>query len=268
MSKRKVIISILLVTVIPLFLLINYGRNKYVVPILMYHSVNPQSDPLIKRLILTPQAFERQMRFLKEHKYNVLTLESVVRLIKDKKKIPPGTVAITFDDGYRDSYTYAFPILKKYDLPATMFIIVREVERPQGDRLSWAEVKEMQESGIISFGSHAIGPDPLIKIESEEGLKIQILGSKRILEEKLGRKVNIFSYPEGMFDDRIRQLVIEAGYLAAVATKAKGYAYGDIFALKRLRISEKDSNSLIFAVRISGFYTFMKERDKSRHGKK
>ena len=269
MSKRKVIIGIFAIATASSLLLINYARQKYVVPIIMYHSVNPQPNPEIKRLIVSPETFKRQMRFLKEHKYNVLPLEAVVSFIKDRKRFPPRTVAITFDDGYRDNYIYAFPVLKKYNLPATIFIIVNEVERPQGDRLGWREIKEMQDSGIISIGSHTIGPEPLVKIKSKEEVKRQIFDSKKILEQKLGSKVNIFSYPEGMFDAKIRQLVIDAGYIAAVATKpGERYPDDDVFALKRIRISENASNMFIFAVETSGFYSFMKEKSKSKHGKK
>jgi len=90
-------------------------------------------------------------------------------LIEQKNTIPTRTISITFDDGYRDNYTYAFPILKKYGLPATVFIIVNEVGRL--DRLSWDEIKEMQDSGIITFGSHTLGPEPLIKISSKAELR-------------------------------------------------------------------------------------------------
>jgi len=243
-------------------------RNEYVVPIIMYHSVNPKSDPLMKRLIVSPETFERQMRFLKRHHYNVLPLETLVQLIKEEN-VPPKAVAITFDDGYKDNYAYAFPVLKKYNLPATIFIIVNEAGRPQADRLSWDEIKAMQGSGLITFGSHALGPEPLINVKSKEEVKMQVSGSKKILEQKLARKVNLFSYPEGMFDAGTRQLVIDAGYLAAVATKpGKKYSACDVFALKRIRISENASNMLIFAVETSGFYTFMKGRSKFKYGKK
>jgi peptidoglycan/xylan/chitin deacetylase (PgdA/CDA1 family) len=269
MSKRRRLTGVLgVIIVIAVVLFINFLRQAYVVPIIMYHSVNPKSDPVMKRLIVSPKTFERHMRFLKEYHYNVLPLEALAKLIKEKK-IPPKTIAITFDDGYRDNYTYAFPVLKKYNLPATIFIIVNEVGRPQADRLSWEEIRVMQESGLITFGSHTLGPEPLIDIKSKEEVKRQIYDSKKILEEKLAREVNLFSYPGGMFDAGIRQLVIDAGYLAAVSTKpGKQYPTDDVFALKRVRISENASNTLIFAFEASGFYTFMKGRSKLKYEKK
>jgi len=198
------------------------------------------------------------MRFLKEHRYNVLPLELVADLVTDERKIPPKTLAITFDDGYKDNYIYAFPVLKKYSLPATVFVIVEEVGR--SDRLNWDEIKEMQDTGIITFGSHALGPEPLVNIRYAHDLKKQIFDSQKILEEKLGRKVYAFSYPEGRFNDKIKQLVKSCGYKLAVATNpGRKFPNDDIFALKRLRISENAGNLFIFWVETSGYYNFIRE---------
>jgi peptidoglycan/xylan/chitin deacetylase (PgdA/CDA1 family) len=200
------------------------------------------------------------MSFLKRHGYRVIPLADLAALIKGGRRIPPKTVAITFDDGYKDNFTYAFPILKKYGLPATIFVIYGEVSRPQADRLSWEEIRLMQDSGLIDFGSHTLGAKPLVDIESAQELKRQIVDSKAKLEEKLGRPVDLFSYPEGRFNDTIRAWVVEAGYRAAVATNpGKKFANNDTFVLKRLRISSNCDNLLIFWVETSGYYNFMRE---------
>ena len=118
----------------------------------------------------------------------------------------------------------------------------------------------MQESGLITIGSHTIGPEPLINIKSEDELKKQIFDSKKILEEKLGRPANLFSYPGGFFNKHIKDLVIAAGYKGAVATSpGKRYPNNDIFALKRLRISESTRNLFVFWFEITGYYKFTQE---------
>lgn len=242
---------------------ISLFSKQYAVPILMYHSVNPVSDKERNRLIVPADVFERQMRFLKEHHYNVVSLDSLIPFLEAKKKVPSKTVAITFDDGYKDNYTYAFPVLKKYQLPATVFIIVREVGRSQGDRLSWGQIKEMQDSGLVNIGSHAIGPDPLYKMKTEGELRRQIFDSKKILEDELGREVSAFSYPEGMFDQHMRELVKEAGYKMAVATKpGKEYANDDLFALKRQRVSANSGDGIVFWAQASGYYQFFKGKKR------
>jgi len=244
-----------------------FVRTQFVAPIIMYHSVSPQAQPE-NRLAVRPETFARQMRFLKTHHYNVVPLEAVAAMIKEKKTLPPKTIAITFDDGYKDNFTYAYPVLKEFNLPATVFIIVHEVERPQNDRLSWKEIEQMCDSGLIDIGSHAIGPEPLVNIKSDSEVRRQIFDSRKILEEKLARKVTLFSYPEGLFNEKIRQLVIDAGYGAAVATKARGFSGGDVFALKRIRISENAGNEFVFAFELSGYYPFLKGYKNQKHGKK
>jgi peptidoglycan/xylan/chitin deacetylase (PgdA/CDA1 family) len=205
------------------------------------------------------------MRFLKNRHYNVVPLGSLSGLLKDNNKIPSRTVAITFDDGYKDNYIYAYPILKKLGLPATIFIIIQEVDRPLNDRLSWDQIKQMRDSGLIFFGSHAVGPDPLYKMKTENELRRQIFDSKRMLEEELGCEVLAFSYPEGMFDAHMKDLVKEAGYKIAVATSpGKKYANDDLFALKRVRISANSGDSVVFWAQASGYYTFFKDKKRKK----
>lgn len=255
--KRRIKAVVFGIIFLGVLFLIGFVKGQYVAPIIMYHSIDPNATAE-NRLAITPENFQRQMSFLKNHHYNVLTLESLASLIKEKKRIPSKSIAITFDDGYKDNYFYAFPILKKYNLPATIFIIVNEIGRP--DRLSWDEIKEMQDSGLITFGSHTLGHEHLPDIKSEQDLKKQIFDSKSILEEKLNKKITIFSYPNGGFSDRVRRLVIDAGYKLAVATNpGKKFANDDIFALKRLRISATSDNLFVFWVEISGYYNFMRE---------
>ncbi|MDP2905817.1 MAG: polysaccharide deacetylase family protein [Candidatus Omnitrophota bacterium] len=259
MFKPKRLIGISIVIIALAAAIAGFIRLQYVVPVVMYHSVSDVVDHK-NRTHVSTAVFERQMRFLKNHHYNVIPLAKAAEFIINKKKIPAKTIAITFDDGYKNNYTHAYPILKKYNLPAAIFIILDEVGRPQGDRLDWAEIKEMRASGLITIGSHALGPEPLINYKSEEMLRRQIFDSKRLLEQNLGAQVDIFSYPGGMFNAEIRRMVIDAGYkLAAATNPGKDYPSDDIFAIKRLRISENAGDLFVFGVETSGFYTFMKE---------
>ena len=257
-KKIKLVIAGLLI--FSVIYIILFARRQYVIPIIMYHSVSPNADPE-NRLVVSPGTFERQMRYLKNHKYNVVSLKEVAYLLTHNVKIPSKTIAITFDDGYRDNFQYAFPVLKKYNLPATIFIILNEVGRSQQDRLSWEEIIIMRDSGLITFGSHALGPEPLINIKSADELKRQIFESKRLLEDKLKEKVDIFSYAGGMHNDAIKNLVAEAGYKIAVVTNpGKKFPNNDVLALKRLRISENAKNLFIFWIETSGYYNFIREQ--------
>lgn len=260
---KKLILFTGLVFLAAIILLVILVRQRYIAPIIMYHYVHYGAQAKDK-LVVTPETFQRQMRFLKERHYNVIPLEALAVLIKEKRKIPARTIAITIDDGHKDNYNHIFPVLKKYNLPATMFVIVNEIGRSQNDRLSWGEIKEMQDSGLISFGSHALGPEPLVNIKSDEEIKRQVFESKKLLEEKLGKEVKIFSYPEGLFNAKIKKMVMEAKYLAAAATSPGiSSPSGDIFALKRLRISQNAGNLFIFYIQASGYYGPVREFQRS-----
>lgn len=252
--KRLIIWASVAVT---LACLVVFVKQRYMLPIVMYHSVVPM---VAKGNLLTVSAgtFEKQMSFLKRHQYNVVRLEAVRDYILGNKKIPGRTIALTFDDGYKDNYTYAFPILKKYNFPATVFIIVSEVGSP--DRLSWEEIKEMQDSGLITFGSHTFTHPFLDNLKSTQDLKREIFGSKIALEEKLGKPVEIFSYPIGRFNAQVIQEVKDAGYQVAVVTNpGKKLPDNNVLALKRLRLSENSRSMFIFWFETTGYYNFIRE---------
>lgn len=264
---KKLIIFISLILIALGVYLVNSVRQRYIVPIIMYHYIHPNPDSK-DRLTVSPETFDQQMRFLKERRYNVISLEKLATLIKDKKKIPSRTIAITIDDGHKDIYNYAFPVLKKYNFPATVFVIIDEIDRPQDDRLNWNQIKKMQDSGVVTIGSHALGAEPLINIQSEEELKRQIFESRKILEEKLKKEINTFSYPEGFFNAKIKKMVMDAGYKLAVATTPGIHSPSDdVFALKRVRISSNSSNLFIFYIEVSGYYAPIREYQRYRKGK-
>jgi peptidoglycan/xylan/chitin deacetylase (PgdA/CDA1 family) len=257
MFKRKKLAFVLGLVAVLSLCGAGFMRGQYVLPIAMYHSVAPVV-PEGNRLIVSVKTFERQMAFLKKNGYNAVTLDEAARMINEKNRIPARTIVLTFDDGNRDNYTYAFPILKKYRIPATIFIIVSKVGEP--DKLNWEQIKEMRDSGLVVFGSHSLNHPFLENIEDGEILKKEIKDSKNILEENLKKEVSTFSYPCGRLNSRVRQEVVSAGYKAAVVTNpGKNCPDDDIFALKRLRISENASNMFVFWIETSGYYNFIRE---------
>ena len=253
---RRVGIVVVVLAVLITCAVVTLHSVAYIPPILMYHSISPQQPS--DTLHVSQPTFQRQMGFLRKNKYNVIPLESLAALIREKRKIPPKTVAITFDDGRKDNYTFAFPILRHYRLPATIFVIVNEVTRP--DRLTWEEIRAMDQSGVITIGSHTLDHPYLLEINSTDELTRQIFDSKAALESHLGRPVEAFSYPIGGFNAQIRKIVMDAGYRCSVATApGKHYPNDDIFALKRIKITEKANNLFVFRVQTSGYYTFFKD---------
>lgn len=256
--RRIVFLSLVLVAVMAISA-VTFVRRAYVVPVLMYHSIGNEAK--MTKLFVSPESFEREMKFLCKNRYNVVGLEKIVSYIENKEKIPPKTVAITFDDGYYNNYKYAYPILKRYKLPATLFIIVDKIGRPGW--LDWRELREMSDSGIFTIGSHTMAHYWLPSLGTKK-LEYELVSSKKILEERLGKKVDLFCYPLGAFDQRARDAVIRAGYRSAVATNpGKSYPSNDRYAIKRVRISNTSDNLFVFWIESSGFYTWVKEHRDS-----
>ena len=232
-------------------------RKQYMLPIVMYHSILP-SVPADSPLVVSAKTFERQMSFLKNNKYAVLSLDQAAAQIAQRKKAIGRVVVLTFDDGYVDNYLYAFPILKKYGLQATIFLIVGEIGKP--GKLDMDQILEMQDSGLITFGSHSMSHPFLDSIKSAPELVKEISSSKKVLEGLLGKPVAAFAYPLGRLNKDVRQRVIDAGYRIAVTTNpGKSIHNNDIFVFKRLRISENAGNLFVFWFETSGYYNIFRE---------
>lgn len=249
--KRYRSFIILAVFVIAGFL---WAKEQYVVPVIMYHRIDDKAG--ISKLSVTPESFRDQISFLKRHDYNVVKLEELAELVREKK-IPYKTIAITFDDGYENNYTCAYPVLKEMGIPATIFISPALIGHER--YLTWDQIIEMSESGVVSIGSHAMTHAYLPGL-AEQKLDVEIVDSKRAIESHTRREVFSFSYPIGAFDDRVKEKVRKAGYKIAVATNpGNDYPDHDLFAMKRVRISRTSDSMLVFWIETSGFYTWIKE---------
>ena len=210
--------------------------------IICYHCVKDEGNPNLRPAKIAD--FEKQMQYLSKV-YNPISLDKMAQHIQDGTSLPSKAIAITFDDGYRDNYENAYPILRKYNIPATFFLTTGFIgtgQIPRWDKeyytddktlmLSWQQVREMSGNGI-TFGSHTLTHPFLTRISRKQAQK-EIRLSKEIIEQKTGMPITTFSYPSGNFDSDIKQIVKEAGYSAAVST-IPGYnsTHDDVHALKR-----------------------------------
>jgi len=217
--------------------------------ILMYHSISDNPSDLHS---VSPTAFEKQMRFLAK-KCNVISLDRLVHCFNVKGMLPDNAVVITFDDGLADTYTAAYPVLKKYDLPATVFVapnwvspcgISQRHEARLGERhyMTWNQIQEMSQNGI-SIGAHTMSHCSLPTLTPEEAHS-EILESKTRLEQQLGQPVKFFAYPYGAFRDLspdIVRMVAESGYTCAVTSLSGVNGPGlNIYALRRIEIEVGD----------------------------
>lgn len=232
-----------------------YLPAQYVVPVIMYHKIDENSAT--SALSVSPRSFERQMNFLKKHKYNVVPVVDVAHMLRDKRRIPPKTIAITFDDGYENNYTYVYPVLKKLDLPATIFVVTDWVGRD--GYMTWDQIKEITQNSKIAIGNHTKTHPHLPSLNDGE-IGGEVYSSKLILEEKLNRPVDMLSYPGGGFDEKTIGRAKVHNYEGAVATNpGRKHRSDDPYAIKRLRISKTSDSLFVFWIETSGWYTWIKE---------
>jgi len=234
--------------------------------ILMYHSIGEAQAEKKNSLNISLKSFEQQMEFLRANHYRVIPLLELKNLLKENKKIPPKTVVLTFDDGYENNYTNAFPILKKYNFPATIFVTVNylEKERMMYDRvyrfLTKKMIHEMSDSGLIVIGSHALEHRYLPSISDESELWKEINDSKGILEKILKKPVEAFCYPVGGHTPLLEAMVKKSGYqIAVIIAPEKGERRDNLYALGRIKMTENSGNPVALWVKLSGYYLRLKE---------
>jgi peptidoglycan/xylan/chitin deacetylase (PgdA/CDA1 family) len=209
-----------------------WRRNKPGIPILMYHNIgNPPRQEKNKKLWVSTKKFRQQMQYLKKHGYNSITFKEL-----KNKSLPNNPVIITFDDGAKNNYTHAFPILKEFNFKACIFLTTQRYE------FSLEQLKEMQDYGI-EFGSHTKSHPNLLQITKYDA-KQEIEESKKILEEELNTEILVFAYPygQGTYDEEIKQIVKNAGYSFACGIKQGKVTLPikDLYCLKRLLIRSDD----------------------------
>jgi peptidoglycan/xylan/chitin deacetylase (PgdA/CDA1 family) len=222
--------------------------------ILFYHRVSDDDDPLA----VAPARFRRQMELLAAEGFDVVDLERAVALL-EAGALPPRTVALNFDDGYGDVAENALPVLESLGFRATVFVPTGVVEGAalfpwyelQPPVLGWDEIVELDRGGTLRFEAHTVTHPNLLAV-SDEAARQEIRQSKLELEAKLGRTVEAFCYPAGLYGARERELVLEAGYRAAVTCEPGVNIPGaDLLTLRRRQIDPADT-LLDFRAKLGG----------------
>ncbi|MFB2939028.1 polysaccharide deacetylase family protein [Aerosakkonemataceae cyanobacterium BLCC-F154] len=202
------------------------------VPILMYHSIGVKRR---NNLFVAPDKFAQQIKHLHKAGYQTICFQTLEEHWKSGKPLPAKPILLTFDDGYKDNYTIAFPILKKYRSKATIFVISNFVG--DANHLSQNQIKEMIKSGLIDIGAHTKTHPDLTTIPSAKMYR-EIFGSRQILTKYTGKPVIAFAYPIGLYNYEVVKATGAARYKFAVTTKP-GYAHAKQgwLTLHRVRIN-------------------------------
>ncbi len=185
------------------------------VPILVYHIVRPSypdDSAEVRALAHTPEVFDAQMTYIQDAGYHLISFRDLSDHFQYGTSLPQKPMILSFDDGWKDQFEYAFPILLKHHYTATFFVFTNSIGKRSF--LSWDNLKTLRDAGM-TIGSHSRSHPYLTHITNPAALADEIFGSKKILEKNLGITVNEFAYPFGQYNQAIIALVQQAGYTSA-----------------------------------------------------
>ena len=212
--------------------------------VLNYHMVNS----MYISLSIEPEDFDWQMKYLVEHGYHTISPDELYDFLAGQGTLPDRPVLITFDDGYEDNYTNAYPILKKYNLKATIFVVTGFLSKRKG-YLTWDQLREMEQNGI-TIESHTVTHAPLPDLPDER-IRKELVESKQQAEAELGHPIEFIAYPTGVHDLHIVGIAQEAGYKGGFTVKYSNVdRTSNVYALERVPIFRTGATNEDFVDRL------------------
>ena len=218
-----------------------YYNGYRTVPVLCYHQFSPGSRAS-NQVSVSERDFEQQMAYLADNNFQVIPLAQLEKMLARKLAIPPKAVVITIDDGYRSIYNIAYPILKKYNLPATVFLYTDFVGGSAA--LSWKQLRELKESELIDIQSHtkthtslALQRDDRDQASYQNRIRDEIFVAERALKKQLDIKARYLAYPYGDSSTYAVETLKKADYRLALTVKRGGNpAFANPHLLRRTMI--------------------------------
>lgn len=194
------------------------------VPILCYHNFDPSKTG---SMTVSTRKFQEQLQYLQDHDIKVISLQELVDYLHGKGSIPDKAVVITADDGRDTVYKYMLPIVRKYDVPVTLFIYPSSISNASY-AMTWSQLRELQDTGLFDIQGHTYW-HPNFKQEKkrlsekayDEFVSRQLVTSKNIIEKKLDTKVTLLAWPHGIFDQYLDNAAENSGYVMAFSIEGK-----------------------------------------------
>lgn len=217
-----------------------YSDGYQTIPILCYHRFSPNRSS--DKITVSEDTFDKQMAYLKNNGYNVITLKQLNDFIELRRKPPKNSIVLTIDDAIKSVKTIAYPILKKYGFSAVIFVNTDNTKIKQNSVfLNWDELKELKNSGVFEIESHTASHGDLTTM-SDEQLQRELGDSKRIMAERLGVNSRFVAYPYGLFNSKVLNIMKKYDYkLGFTVIRGANGAFNHPYALNRSMIynSEK-----------------------------
>ena len=240
----------------------NYIYSKFMgnrIFIVGYHSVRPkiEIDDSVKKVSVDTKMFEDQIKYLINHGHTIIHFSDLAQ-IKNKKTKKP--TIIYFDDGFKDNVLYVLPILKKYNVTGTFFVVPKFADESGGQYMNWEDIKKLSSSGM-EIGSHTYSHAILTSIDTRL-VSGELVSSKEKIEKEIGNHITTFSYPKGRFNKDIAELVSQAGYLYAITTQYGTNSFDAVvnnqYVLKKIapRVYENINDFIVRLYSFNIFYDF------------
>lgn len=210
---------------------------KYSVPegvsVLMYHMIGNEPG---NAAIMTEANLRIQMNYLRDHGYHPITMQELYDYVTKGAPLPEKPVCITFDDGYLDSCTIVYPLMKEYGFPWTLFLITDDVGKPY-NRMTWDQLREMANSHTVTIANHTLSHPKLHNLATRAEKEKEIVEANKALKYQLGIDNVWLAYPYGDYDDEVIDICKKAGIKMAVTTDAGRVHVGSFpYDLKRAYI--------------------------------
>lgn len=199
------------------------------VPVLMYHMIGDEEG---NPAVMSEENFRWQMAYLAENGYHPITMQELYDYVTKEAPLPEKPVCITFDDGYEDNYRIVYPLMKSYGFPWTVFVITGHVG--QDRRMTWDQLNEMAESRAVTIANHTVD-HPDLDTLTESRAEAEIRGAQEALKEHLGIDNRWMAYPNGSFNETVKEAAKRAGIdMGVLMDGGRMHAVGDPYAVTRI----------------------------------
>lgn len=222
----------------------NIKSQKYHVHfgILMYHHIDDKN----KKFSVSQENLDSQIKFLLDNDYKFIKLSDAFKIFASSSTttVPyDKTLVLTFDDGYRDFYTNAYPVLKKYNVPAGLYVINQDIGKP--GNVNWDMIKQLHQEGLVEIGVHTVNHLALGNIKPDVSY-YQMSKSKELLEAALGNTVDTIVYPFGVYNANVEKQAKEIGFIGAASVYFGGRPSSkDLYNWRRVMINNSDIGPLL-----------------------
>ena len=213
--------------------------------ILVYHHVSTNTPPSTS---ISPEDFRKHLDYLQKNDFNVIPLNEMLETLKAGGQLPDKAVAITFDDGYISIYDTAFPMLKTYGFPFTLFLSTGPIDRQQQNFISWEQINEMSKAGVI-IANHMVEHPYMLDREQEESaaewisrLETELLEAELRIEQQTGQSHRYLAYPYGEFNTEIKRMLEVNDFIGLAQNSGAVGVNSDFLALPRFPLASIYAN--------------------------